>query len=351
MPFPFDPEEDLPQNQQADQTRPPPLGQQMAGNQAAMQPPATPEEHAANKQSWLDFFNTPQVSNALLQFSANILQPRYHQSEAGMIGGALGAAGEAVGRVGEQQMQQQKMASDTEEAQARAGYYKAQSAMEPQKLQLQIDKLQNMNDVNQMRLQLQGQLDAAKNDKNYAQVQWVQSQMDMLELKKQQLQAGGIDPGAKAKYVGDQLTNWDLMYGQSAKPGERDAARQKFINDYNSMFSNTPGATGAGGTGTGSTTAAAKPRVPVPIDQLNNPNVQKQLAQLPEKDVKQSRQLYVNQYGEDGGKKFDAAYNNAMKQFAPVTPPGQTAPPGQSTQPAQTLEQKNLQQLQQGGHL
>src|SRR5215472_8895578 len=98
--YPFEPDD------QPDPARGAPLGQQIAGQQPGTGTAPSPEEHAANKQGWLDYFANPAVATGLLQFSANILQPRFHQSELGMIGQSLGAAGAAMGKQAQTEMEQ-----------------------------------------------------------------------------------------------------------------------------------------------------------------------------------------------------------------------------------------------------
>jgi len=188
---PFDPADGPP-----DPARGQPVGQLMTGSPGAMQPPATPEEHAANKAGWMQLFSDPRVTAALGQFTANILQPRYHQSVAGMIGGAFGAAGEAAGRVTSQQQEATKQAADVEEAKARTSVFKTEADIAPQKLQLQIDKLQSMTDIQNARLENQRMLDQAIAERDQAQIQTLSAQSAAIDAR-----AAALDlSGARAAY-------------------------------------------------------------------------------------------------------------------------------------------------------
>lgn len=90
-----------PQTQQPVQQPVPTLGALAQPNPVQQgAPPQTPQDLQQKASGWDSFFSNPAVATALLQFGINVLAPRPQGvSDTSQIGAAVGAAGEAIGRV------------------------------------------------------------------------------------------------------------------------------------------------------------------------------------------------------------------------------------------------------------
>lgn len=87
------------------------LADQMApASQAPQQAqPQTQQDFAQLHGSWMDYLRNPQTQAALLQFAASVVQPvNRGESVIGQFGNALADAGQAAGRVGAAQAQQEQ---------------------------------------------------------------------------------------------------------------------------------------------------------------------------------------------------------------------------------------------------
>lgn len=172
------------------------LGRIMPGSTASpMQPPQSPEEHAQNKQGWLDWFKDPSTSAFLMQFGASMMQPNVRGFGA-QLGQSLGEAGAAVGREREMEMKQAEQEATAQETQARAGYYEAETKAAPtlaeakttmaQAAQTKAEAVQALAEgKTQNLLQLnyvEQQLKAAQAGQDLARTQELQAQADQLKL-------------------------------------------------------------------------------------------------------------------------------------------------------------------------
>lgn len=84
--------------------------------------PQTPADLQQKAAGWDSFFANPAVATALLQFGINLLQPNpIGQTTGGAIGSAVGAAGEAVGRVTKQKIETDLAYAKEEREERRVG--------------------------------------------------------------------------------------------------------------------------------------------------------------------------------------------------------------------------------------
>jgi hypothetical protein len=322
------------------------------------QAPQSDAEHADNKQGWLNWFANPAVSNALLQFGANMLQPRYHQSEAGMIGQSLGAAGEAMGRVGENVLARQKQAADIEEQQQHGAYYKAETEALPveaaakkseaetaaSKIPFMYQQLQDKEAFMQERNALQQQAMELRSQGLGAQAELVQSKISELDAHAAMLvaQQQNLVPEWKKTALTSYYDTLKQNLGIGQPPPDPKA------------FGLTPQDVGIQAAAAGTTTATGSPATKaaavglIPIDKLNEPTAQKTLANLSESEF---NKLYADyeKLQPGGGLIFQQAWHQAA-QAAKAPPPVATMQHSPVQQPS--LTQKILsQQAASGGHL
>lgn len=116
----------------------------------AAQPPIevettfAPEDIQRRKGKWLEFFQTPQVQAALLQFGVSALQPRAPgQSTAGALASAVGEGAEAAGRVTAGQQARTQQAATLGLQERRVGAVETQAATGQEQLRLSQQRITN----------------------------------------------------------------------------------------------------------------------------------------------------------------------------------------------------------------
>ena len=97
------------------------------GQIISQQPEFSPEDAEQNESAWFKALTAPQTQAGLLQFASSILQPGGFGRN---IGNALGATGQAIGRVNQQQAAQQAAQLKVEGEQADREDAKAQQEFE-----------------------------------------------------------------------------------------------------------------------------------------------------------------------------------------------------------------------------
>ncbi len=130
------------------------------------QPPADPQAQQDIAGRWRGFLSDPAARTALIQFGIGMMQPiQPGQTAIGQVGQSLGGAGEAVGRVAEQDLAQREQTSkenyrtQTGEAasvRAQAGIERATSANENSRLRMEMQQrfgAANLNIKNQLAYQ------------------------------------------------------------------------------------------------------------------------------------------------------------------------------------------------------
>lgn len=134
----------------------------------AAQPPIeveqdfSPEAIDARKSKWLEFFKTPQVQAALLQFGVSALQPKAPgQTTVGAIAGAIGEGAEAAGRVTAGQAAAKQQQAELGLQERRVGAVETQA--EIGKAQLGLAETRITNQANQFTRTLEQNLGIAKN--------------------------------------------------------------------------------------------------------------------------------------------------------------------------------------------
>ncbi len=119
----------------------------------AAQPPIqveqdfSPEAVETRKSKWLEFFQTPQVQAALLQFGVGALQPRAPgQTQVGAIASAVGQGAEAAGRVTARQAATAQQKAELGLKERRVGAAETQAVTGQQQLDLSQQRITNQAD-------------------------------------------------------------------------------------------------------------------------------------------------------------------------------------------------------------
>lgn len=137
------------------------IGDAITGTGVQQAPAGMPPEQI--KQSWLEYFNRPEVQAGLLQFGAQALQPvPIGQTTAGHFGQALTSGMQAAGRIASQEDERKRAAAQEAKLEAEAARAEAQAAQEGERatlaregMQVDRERLQADKDYRQTSLQLE----------------------------------------------------------------------------------------------------------------------------------------------------------------------------------------------------
>lgn len=137
------------------------IGDAITGTGVQQAPADMPPEQI--KQSWLEYFNRPEVQAGLLQFGAQALQPvPIGQTAAGHFGQALTSGMQAAGRIASQEDERKRAAAQEAKLEAEAARAEAQAAQEGERatlaregMQVDRERLQADKDYRQTSLQLE----------------------------------------------------------------------------------------------------------------------------------------------------------------------------------------------------
>jgi hypothetical protein len=294
-------------------------------NQPNPTPPAPGSpEHQSLFNGWLDYLQRPEVSTALLQFGASMLQPAgWGQTSLGQLGQAVGEAGQAVGRYRKGESEAAQAAADLEAK-------KAQTENEAKRTAI------SQQEATQQGAYQQGQLGLTK------QQQDEQTRHDIEAEKLQRLQigtsAGSSAASTAAEYarLGELKRQFDLE--QAAKKAEDEARKPGDAADlaekqaHAELLRAQADAAKAGG---GKISTSQKLALAAFKDHMNNWELAHSFATPEEHDAaeQEERTKYINWAASLSGGELDP--NAGAPTVAPAAEGTTTTAPA-TTQPAPT---------------